>query len=138
MPFILSSIRSTTRATASDLNYAERQPATSSERSMNNIAQHPRYRKAILRIGESNNNLNVCYLNRLYTKHTIRFSFISYCIALDKCHHCRPGSEQYDWRCIYPNGHLHLLLHFTFFRPTNLSSSHRSSVYLSSASGLLC
>jgi hypothetical protein len=52
MPMILS-IMSITRAT--DSNYAERQGP------VNNIAQHPRYRKAILRIGES--NYNVCSLN---------------------------------------------------------------------------
>ena len=83
------------------MNYAERQPA-SEQRSVNNIAQHPRYRKAILRIGES--NYNVRYLNHLYTNITIRFSFISYYIALDKFHHCRPGSEQYNSRCKYPDG----------------------------------
>ena len=47
LPFILSSIRSVTRTT--DSNDAERQPE---RRSMNNIVQHPRYRKAILRTGE--------------------------------------------------------------------------------------
>jgi hypothetical protein len=94
MPFILSSIRSTTRAT--DSNIAERQ------RSVNNIAQHPRYRKAILRIGES--NYNVFYQNHLYTKH-IHFSFISYYIAFFQFHHCRLGSDQYASRCTYPNGH---------------------------------
>ena len=87
MPFKLSSIRSIIRAT--DLNNAERQLE---RRSLNNIAQHRlgQYRKAVLRIGESNHNVR--YLNHLYSIH---FSFISYYIALDKFHHCRSGSEQY-------------------------------------------
>ena len=124
MPTILSNIRSDTRATNSNNTESQR-------RSVNNIAQHPRYRKAILRIGES--NYHVRYLNHIYT---IRFSFVSYCIALDKFHRCRPGFEQYDSRCKYSDGHLRLL-HF-ILRSSNLSSSHRISIYLSSASGLLC
>ena len=60
MPFILSSIRSITRA--NELNSAEGHQLG---RSVNNtsIARHPRYRKAILRIGES--NYIVRYLNHL-------------------------------------------------------------------------
>ena len=50
VPFIFSNIRST-RAT--DLNYAERERLGGSVNSTC-IAQNPRYRKAILRIGESN------------------------------------------------------------------------------------
>jgi hypothetical protein len=101
MPFILSSIRSMTRTANS--NYAERQT-----QSVNNIAHHPRYRKAILRIGES--NYNARYLNPL----TICFSYISCYITLFKLPQCRPGSELYDSRCKYPDGHL-CLLHFTSF-----------------------
>ena len=106
MPFILSSIRSITRATVLNNNEGQRLG-----RSVNNtcIAQNPRYRKAILRIGES--NYKVRYLNHLYTKF---FSFISYYIALDKFYHSRSGSEQYDSRRKYPDGHL-CLLHFTIF-----------------------
>jgi hypothetical protein len=106
MPFKISSIRSITMA--NDSNYAEGQRLG---RSVNNtcIARHPRYRKAILRIGES--NYNVRYLNHF---HTIYFSFISYYIVLDKFHHSRPGSEQYASRRKYPDGHLRLQL-FTFF-----------------------
>ena len=84
MPFILSNIRSITRGT--DLNKAERQ-----QQSTSNIAQHPRYRKAILRISKFNYYLyDVRYLI------TIHSSFIPYYITLDKFPHCRPGLEQYD------------------------------------------
>ena len=128
MPFILSSIKSITRAT--DSNNAERQPQVE-RRSLNNIAQHPQYRKAILRIGESNHNVH--YLNHLYSIH---FSYISYYIALDKFHHCRSGSEQYAQGCIYPDGHL-CLLHFTFFaqliclHPTGVPFTYpRQAVFL--------
>lgn len=61
MPFILSSIRSITRA--NDLNSAEGQQLGRSVNNNTSIARHPRYRKAILRIGES--NYIVRYLNHL-------------------------------------------------------------------------
>ena len=58
MTFIISGIKSAVKATKTE--------RPENQRRRMNITQHPRYRKVILRISESNDD--VCYLNVFYTK----------------------------------------------------------------------
>ena len=129
MPFILSigNIRSIMGTT--DSNNAERQ-----QRSIDNIAQHPQYRKAILRIGESN-IYHVHYLNHLHNySFLVSYPIISlviyfFTVTLDLNSTIQDiNTETVTYVYCISNSFAQLIL----------SSSHRSSVYSSSASDLLC
>ena len=124
MPFILSSITGMSISRATDSN--------STEQSVNNIAQQPRYRKAILRIGES--DYNVWSLNHIYIKLFVLalYPIISllmnyFTVGLDLFNTIRGADTQMVT-------YIHCILHS--FTLTNLCSSHRASVYLSLVSGL--
>ena len=84
--FTTSSIKSTTKAT--DVKRIGRR------RQSMDITQHPQYRKAILRIGESN-----CNIFHVKPYLTVHFSFISNYIPPSEFLNGRPRSERYNPRC---------------------------------------